>query len=194
MGIPKKADYKFTYQDYCSWPDDERWEIIDGIAYDMSPAPPRRHQGILGKIFFEFSNYFEKKTCVVYIGPLDVFFPKQQSQDMNTVTTVVQPDISIICDKNKLIDQGCFGAPDLVVEILFPSTCKKDLDEKFHLYENHGVKEYWIVDPGNKYIQIFTQTENKKFNEGILLEKSGIAKSTIFEALSINLNTLFTEN
>ena len=193
MGIPKKAEYKFTYQDYCSWPDDERWEIINGIAYDMSPAPARRHQRILVKLISVFIKYLDGKPCELYPAPFDVFFPVQQDQDKNTVTTVVQPDLSIICDKNKLIDQGCFGSPDLVVEILSPSTSKKDLDEKFHLYENHGVKEYWVVDPGSRYVRIFTLSNEKKYEDGILIESIGTASSIIYPELHVDLEALFKD-
>ena len=193
MGIPKKAEYKFTYQDYCSWPDDERWELIDGIAYDMSPAPIRKHQGILSVVHANFYNYFDGKPCKVYSSPFDVFFPEQQDQHMETVTTVVQPDLSVICDKGKLINKGCFGAPDITVEILSPSTGKKDLDEKFHLYENSGVREYWVIDPGSNYIRIFTLNNDNKYGNGILTENTGTASSIIYPDLRVDLEELFKD-
>ena len=109
MGLPaRKFDKVYTYRDYASWPHDERWEIIDGVAWNMSPAPARNHQKILGDLYLIFRDYFEYKACEVYLAPFDVFFPVQD-QDMYDVTTVVQPDISVICDDDKLIDQGCNG-------------------------------------------------------------------------------------
>jgi Uma2 family endonuclease len=156
MGLPeRKTDQKFTYRDYKSWPEHERWELIDGIAYDMSPAPSSRHQWISSELARKIGNHLENKSCKTFSAPFDVMLPISPIQDDNMIDTIVQPDISVICDSTKIIEKGCLGVPDLIVEILSPSTSKKDLNEKFGLYEKHGVKEYWVVDPGNKYIRIF---------------------------------------
>ena len=198
MGIPiKKADHKFTYAEYCSWPDDERWELINGIAYNMSPAPSSKHQRISGILHTALSIYLKNQKCEVFAAPFDVYFPEYPEQDFNTIDTIVQPDISVICESSRIIEKGCLGAPDLVVEILSPSTSKKDLYEKFQLYEKYGVKEYWIVDPGNRYIRIFYLQENGKYDYGILIppadwrEKNTIAQSDVLEGFQVDVVELF---
>jgi len=142
MGLElKKTDHKFTYKDYCSWPDDERWELIDGVAYDMSPAPTSRHQRISMIISTNISNWLKGKECEIFSAPFDVLLPAFPLKNEGEIDTIVQPDISVICDPSKIVERGCLGTPDLIVEILSPSTSKKDLNEKFQLYEKHGVKE-----------------------------------------------------
>ena len=192
MGIPKKADHKFTYKDYCAWPDDERWELINGVAYDMSPAPSLDHQRVSRKISMKINAFLDGKSCEAFIAPFDVFFPESPDLDINDVTTVVQPDISVICDKSKTISRGCFGSPDLVVEILSPSTMKKDLNLKFDLYQTAKVKEYWIVDPGNKFVRIFFLNENSLYDDGTLYtDEASLVTSQVLEGLKINFTQIF---
>jgi len=125
MGLPKRDIEYHTYADYCSWPDDARYELIDGVAYAMGPAPVRRHQGILGEVFRQVANVLEGSPCRPYIAPFDVRLPKAGEID-DEVNTVVQPDLVVICDRAKLDDKGCRGAPDWVVEVLSPSTAGHD--------------------------------------------------------------------
>ena len=191
MGIPKKADYKFAYNDYCTWPDDERWELINGVAYDMSPAPSVNHQRVSGDIFNVIKNFLKGKQCEVFAAPFDVFFPESPDQDINDITTVVQPDISVICDKSKLISRGCFGPPDLLVEILSPSTMKKDLSLKFDLFESSKVREYWIVDHGNRFVRVYRLKDDGRYNEGTLYEDDCSITSTVLEGLEITLKDIF---
>jgi Uma2 family endonuclease len=161
MSSVKKQDKIYTYADYLSWPEEERWEIIDGQIYDMSPAPSRIHQELLSEILRQFANYLIDKPCRVYPAPFDVRFPGQQEQNQDRIINVVQPDITVVCDPEKLDDKGCLGAPDLVIEITSASTAKKDFNEKFHLYESFGVKEYWIVLPGENMVFVYTLSKNK---------------------------------
>ncbi len=203
MGLPlKKTDHKFTYKDYCSWPEDERWELINGIAYDMSPAPSSKHQWIASVIHGELYIFLKNKRCKAYTAPFDVMLPVFPIKDENEIDSVVQPDISVICDPSKIIEKGCLGAPDVIIEILSPSTSKKDLNEKFQLYEKYGVLEYWIIDPGNKFIQVFhLQTEGEcsgKYDEGILVppanwreDKNKTAESIVLEGFTVNVKELF---
>ena len=192
MGIPKKADYKFTYKDYCAWPDDERWELIDGIAYDISPAPSVSHQRVSANILTSMKNFLIGKTCEAFAAPFDVFFPESPDQDINDISTVVQPDISVICDKSKLISRGCFGAPDLLVEILSPSTMKKDLSLKFDLYQSAKVKEYWIVDPGNKFVRIYHLNKDFLYDDGTLYDDEGSKESSrVLEGFVMNFTQIF---
>jgi len=169
----------YTYGDYLNWDDDERWELIDGAAYNMTPAPSRRHQDISGELFRQFATYLLDKRCQVYASPFDVRLPEGDEADED-ILTVVQPDISVICDSHKLDDAGCIGAPDLIAEILSPSTSRKDHKEKFVRYERAGVKEYWLVDPlantvtvfkldlGNRYGRPDVYGDNEKIVVGIL--------------------------
>ena len=130
----------FTYGDYEKWPEDRRRELIDGVPYDMTPAPSRKHQEILGEIYLQFANCLKNKSCKVYLAPFDVRLP-QGAESEEMIRTVVQPDLTIVCDHSKLDDKGCLGAPDLAIEILSPHTAAKDLKIKLDLYERVAVKE-----------------------------------------------------
>ncbi len=150
MGIPKEKDGIFTYADYYGWDDGQRWELIDGLAWSMSPAPTRRHQQVLGNLFRIISGITDSSPCQTYIAPFDVRFTADEQTD-----TVVQPDISVFCDPDKLDDRGAVGAPDLAVEILSPSTSYKDLSDKLLLYQSHGVREYWVVNGDAPWVMVY---------------------------------------
>jgi Uma2 family endonuclease len=151
----KKDDRIYTYADYCRWPDDERWELIDGVAYNMSPAPGRRHQEIAMAISSEIYVYLKDSSCRVYAAPFDVRLPEHAGQEEDDITTVVQPDISVFCNEENLDEHGAVGPPDIAVEILSPYTSVKDQREKLELYERFGVSEYWIVDPANRVMWVY---------------------------------------
>ncbi len=198
----KKIDSKYTYKEYCSWPEDERWELIDGVAYDMCAAPTSRHQRISGELYYQLRYFLKKYKCEAFSAPFDVLLPAFPLKNEGEINTVVQPDISVICDPSKIVERGCLGAPDLIIEILSPSTSKKDLNEKFQLYEKHGVKEYWVGDPGNKYIQVFhLLTEGKntgKYDNGNLVppanwreDKNTIAESVVLDGFKVDITELF---
>ncbi|MCP4138243.1 MAG: Uma2 family endonuclease [bacterium] len=189
MPIAVKNDEIFTYGDYVTWPDDERWELIDGVAYNMGPAPTRWHQEIFGALFGELYLYLKGKKCKVYAAPFDVRFPEGKEKD-DRVLTVVQPDISVICDKKKLDDKGCRGAPDLVIEILSPSTASKDVKEKFFLYQKHGVKEYWIIHPDEKIIEVFKSDKKGKYGAPEMYSFDDEIKVGIFKELVIDLKDI----
>lgn len=125
---------RFIYRDYLKWPNEERWELINGVAYDMSPVPSRRHQEIVGELYRQIATYLLDKPCQVYIVLFDVRLPKMVNEADEEIETVVQPDIVIVCEKNKLDEFGCKGAPNIIIEILPPYTAKKDLVTKYHLY------------------------------------------------------------
>jgi Uma2 family endonuclease len=155
-----KEQDAFTYADYLTWPDGERWELIDGEAYMMSPAPNRKHQEISIELSSQFHIHLKEKSCKVYTAPFDVRLPETLDASDDEIETVVQPDIVVVCDHNKLDDRGCKGAPDLVVEILSPSTSKKDMQEKLFLYQRVGVMEYWVIHPSDKTVMVF-QLDNQ---------------------------------
>ena len=149
------SDVKYTYADYLTWPDDERWEILDGVAYSMSPAPTTNHQRVLRKLAFGINVHLEGKRCELFLAPFDVRLCQDKQQSDNYIETVVQPDILVVCDPSKIDRSGCIGAPDLVVEILSPSTASNDLKYKFELYQRFGVKEYWIIHPEEQTLLVY---------------------------------------
>ncbi|MEQ9098768.1 MAG: Uma2 family endonuclease [Imperialibacter sp.] len=192
MALPIYKNKKVTYADYLTWPDGERWEIIDGMPYNMSPAPSRRHQKISGTIHFHLQKFLMNKKCEVYASPFDVRLSEDYSQDELT-ENVVQPDLSVFCDKSKLDEKGAIGAPDLVVEILSPSTSKKDMSEKLLLYQKFEVKEYWVVDPEGEDVRVFVLDENGRFYLLSILKNDETLKSKLFSGLTIPLEELFAE-
>jgi Uma2 family endonuclease len=159
----RKDDQRYTYGEYREWADDERWELIDGVAWNMSPAPSRRHQEIVGAVFSAFYNGSAGGPCRVYVSPFDVLLPDFAAMKDDEVTTVVQPDVLVFCDTKVLTDAGATGPPTLLVEVLSPSTAAKDMRIKLELYERHGVREYWIVDPGNRFVEVFVLGEDRKY-------------------------------
>jgi len=191
-----ELDFKkqYTYADYLTWRFNERVELIKGWLHKMSPAPKRNHQEIEIAISSSFWNFFENKLCKVYQSPFDVRLKKNKAKD-NEIDTVVQPDICVVCDKKKLDDAGCLGAPDLIVEILSASTAKKDYNEKFNLYEENGVKEYWIADPANKSIEIFSLVNKNYESLGLYAESEGIieVEGNLFPDLKIPLKLIFDQ-
>ena len=151
----KNKDQKWTYADYLTWNDGQRWELIEGEAHCMSPAPGVKHQRIAGRLFRPLSVYLQGKLCEVFFSPFDVRLSEQQDSSDNYIETVVQPDLLVVCDKSKLDDRGCNGAPDLVIEILSPSTAAHDFKTKFDLYQRFGVLEYWIIHPAEQTLLVY---------------------------------------
>lgn len=189
----KKNDELFTYADYLTWPDEERWELIEGVPFDMTPAPSRYHQEIFGNLFVEIKNFLEGKKCKIYAAPFDVRLPEGEQEDKETLT-VVQPDISVICDREKLDEKGCVGAPDFIVEIVSPSTVKKDMKNKLLLYEKHGVPEYWVVQPGEHALLVYKLDENGRYGRADVYTKEDEIELILNEnTLVINLETVFEE-
>lgn len=188
----EKNKKRYNYADYLNWPENEKWEIIDGVPYNMTPAPSRRHQKISGALFNRLYNYLEGKPCEVYSAPFDVRLPVSNETD-EQIQTVVQPDLVVVCDPSKLDERGCKGAPDLVVEILSPLTAKKDLREKFFLYERVGVKEYWIVHPAEKTISVFKLEEELKYGRAEIYSEEDKLTTEILAGLQIDLSSVFKE-
>jgi len=206
MAIPKgDKDGLFTYKDYLTWPDDERWELIHGVAYNMSPAPNRRHQGLVTYLAGQFSLFFDSHPCHTYVSPFDVLFPEDSRADDadDTADTVVQPDLVVICDSAKLTDQGCTGAPDFVLEILSPATAFKDMEDKLQLYERRGVREYWILNPGNDTLLVYSVVPDGAaeanpgaagFCKPVLFTREDTVAPRIFPDLTINLARVFARD
>lgn len=136
---------QYCYGDYLKLPQDKKYEIIDGVLYAMAPAPSTQHQRVLRNLLVWLANCLKDTDCEVLSAPYDVLLP-EGSEDPEDVKTVVQPDILVVCDKSKLKEKYCLGAPDFIIEIVSPSRPSIDYVKKLHLYEKHKVREYWIVD------------------------------------------------
>ena len=182
---------RFSYADYCKWTDDERWELIDGVEYDMSPAPSRIHQKLSGELFVRIYDVLKDRQCEVYAAPFDVRLPDYAEASDEEIFTVVQPDIVVVCDASKLDERGCMGAPDLVIEILSPYTAAKDMKIKRDLYEQHGVREYWLVHPTDKTFMIYCLRQDKQYAKAEIYASQDIVESTVIEGLKIELTDLF---
>lgn len=145
-------DKTYSYADYLKWQLKERVELIKGKIFKMSPAPARKHQRISGVFQGELYKFLDNKTCQVYSAPFDVRLTPRKGDNTDKIQTVVQPDISVICDSSKLDDRGCIGAPDWIIEILSPGNSQTEMKNKFEVYQENGVKEYWIADPTSQVI------------------------------------------
>lgn len=189
MAEPQRESIKtYTYADYQKWTDD-RYEIIDGTPYLMSPGPNRIHQLISMELSGQFYNYLKEKNCEVYAAPFDVRLPEGGEKE-DDIKNVVQPDIIVVCDKAKLDDKGCLGSPDLIMEIVSPSTASIDYIKKLDLYEKSGVREYWIIHPVDKIIMIYKTVEKGKYGRPEIYKIDEKIKVGIFDDLVISLDEL----
>ncbi|MDR2490223.1 MAG: Uma2 family endonuclease [Spirochaetaceae bacterium] len=181
---------RWTYADYKDWDlaPGERYEIINGEAYAMA-APNTSHQSMLMELARQIANYLSGKSCKVYPAPFDVrlFYEEDESDD-----TVVQPDISIICDEKKRGTEGCWGAPDFVVEILSPSNTASEMQTKFDLYRQAGVREYWVLDGSKKRLHAY-RFEGGKIAAFASYGADDRAPVGIFSDLTIEIAPVFAE-
>jgi Uma2 family endonuclease len=200
MGYPAlDLDGRFSYGQYKTWPDEERWELIDGVAYDMSPAPNYNHQEIAGWLYASIRSWLKERRgpCRVYIAPADVLLPRGDEAD-DEIDCVVQPDVFVVCDPKKVGLAFARGAPDFVVEILSPRTSRKDQNEKLRLYERSGVREYWTIDPAGRWLRAYSLGE-KGYGEGELFESEGRLASSVLRdedglAFAIETEELFAQS
>lgn len=162
------------------------WELIHGIPYSISPAPSTLHQHVLGEIFFSLRSFLNTDNCKPFVAPFDVRF--SEDDDYLNPNTVVQPDISVFYNPEPL-DKGGKGAPDLNAEVLSPATALKDRNQKFKLFEQHGVKEYWIIDPTNQTIEVYSHT-NGYFSKRKVFGKDDTLQSIVFPDYSLDLATV----
>ena len=183
MSLPALAQPadRFTWSDYRSWPDDERWELIDGVAYAMSAAPSIKHQDVVGRLFVRIELPLRGKPCRPFVAPTDV---KLSDSD------VVQPDILVVCDPGKITPGHIEGAPDLIVEVLSPGTSAKDLRDKKALYERAGVPEYLVVDPLEQYAIRFVLGADG-YDKGSVFAADEVLRSATLEAIAIPLWEVF---
>lgn len=181
---------RFTYADLIVWPEEERWELIDGSPYDMTPAPSQQHQDIVTDLMVQFGVFLRDSPCRLYTAPFDVRLPAPDEDDM-TASTVVQPDLLVVCDREKLDGKGVIGSPTLVVEITSPSTAVKDLREKRIAYERAGVPEYWIISPTDKTVQVYSLDEHGRYGAPAIYTVDDQAPVGVLPGLLIDLARVF---
>lgn len=198
MPLQQESQRRYTYADYLTWPEDERIEIIDGVPYHtyggpifegssvMHATPNRVHQEISSNIHNQLYDFLKGKSCKVYAAPFSVRLDAVGNDD-----TTLEPDIVVVCDKSKLDERGCKGAPDFVIEILSPSTARKDRIIKFQKYQQAGVKEYWIVDPDTKSLQACIFENGRYFVTPYA--DTDTAPVTVLPGCIINLQDVFAE-
>ena len=181
---------KYNYTDYLTFDENERIEIIEGRIYNMSPAPSRIHQEIIMEISYKIKNFIESNngTCKVYVSPFDVIL-KNDDENIEDSNNIVQPDISVICDKNKLTDKGCTGSPDMIVEVVCPFNTNNDCVRKLNLYDHYKVREYWIVDPIKKNIFVYTLSDNAYGMPDVYTFNDKV-KVNIYDDLEIDFSTI----
>jgi Uma2 family endonuclease len=182
----------YSYADYLTWKFQERLEIFKGKIFRMSPAPSTSHQKVASNLHGILWNKFKNHSCNLFSAPFDVrLLDKKKSTNDSEIFTVVQPDLCVICDENKLDKRGAFGAPDLVIEILSPGNSKKEMKYKFDLYEEAGVLEYWIVNPEDKTFLIYVLRDDQFIGMHPLIEEDQI-KSPLFPQLDFILEEIFS--
>lgn len=181
----------YTYTDYLTYPEGERIEIIDGHICKMAAAPTRIHQQIITELIFKIRQYIASTNgpCKVYPAPFDVIL-KNDDEDINNSKNIVQPDISVICNKNKLTDKGCTGAPDMIVEVVSPFNTSSDYVRKLNLYEQYKVCEYWIVNPMNETILVYILDESNQYAAPKNYTFKDKIKVHIYDNLEIDFNKL----
>jgi len=194
MDIILDQKKRYTYADYLTWLDDKRRELLDGFIRLMSPAPTTTHAQISFNLILFLGSYIKSNNghCQAFTAPFDVRLPKKPDEIAdNKIYTVVQPDICVICDESKIDERGCLGAPDLVVEILSMSSQKYDLNDKFNLYEAAGVREYWVVSPMDKAVNVFILQNDGKYDKGTVYEKEMEIPVKTLPGLSFNTAKIF---
>jgi Uma2 family endonuclease len=184
------ASYSYSYADYLQWKFKERLELIRGSIFQLS-APNTNHQIVSGELYFQLKLFLKAKPCNVFTAPFDVRLPRPGKTADNLIKTVVQPDICVVCDESKIDAKGVCGAPDLVIEILSPGNSKHEVRTKFELYEESGVREYWLINPEEENIFVYLLDENKKFSFGKTYAGGDIISSTAVAGFTIDVEQLF---
>ncbi|WP_342647020.1 Uma2 family endonuclease [Mucilaginibacter sp. CSA2-8R] len=182
----------YTYADYLQWTFEERLELIKGKIFKMTPAPAPMHQKISWNISGELYNYLKGKPCQAFSAPFDVRLPQNIPSGYNKeIYTVVQPDILVVCDAGKIDNKGCTGAPDIVIEILSPGNNKKELRNKYDVYEESCVKEYWIVSPQDKTFLQYTLTDAGRYQASRLMTVGDEVTTPVLPDFVLDLDIIF---
>ena len=188
MGLALRQEKHYTYADYLTWPDDARYELIDGEAFLMAPAPLIEHQEVAGEVFRQLANQLDGKACRPYIAPVDVRLPRKDEADA-AIDTVVQPDVLVVCDPSKIDRRGVRGAPDWLLEVLSPSTAAHDQIAKRRTYERAGVREYWLVHPGDRTLTVYV-LDNGQYGRPEIYELKDATPVGVLPGVSIAWDAL----
>jgi len=180
-----QPDYNrlYTVAEYQTWSEDFRAELYDGELVVME-QPTRKHQKIFGNLYLQLGNFLKGKPCEVYLAPFGVRLSMKEE-------SIFEPDIVVVCDESILTERGCIGAPDMVIEILSPSTARRDKKIKFAKYKEAGVREYWIVDPDTDQVQVNIFSNNECITK--IYNETDIAPVTVLKDCEINLSEVFEE-
>ena len=188
MGLALRTEKHYTYADYLQWPDDTRYELIDGEAFRMAPTPLIEHQEIAGEVYCQLANQLDGQPCRPYIAPVDVRLPRADEADA-AIDTVVQPDVLVVCDQSKIDRRGVRGAPDWVLEVLSPSTAAHDQIAKRRTYERAGVREYWLVHPGDRTLTVYV-LDNGQYGRPEIYELKDATPIGVLPGVSIAWDAL----
>ena len=188
--MPLPQENRLTFADVLAWPEDERAELIAGVPVNMAP-PSRAHQKIVVELARQLANYLEGKRCEVYAAPFAVRLFERAGDRPEDVDTMVEPDLAVVCDPEKLDDRGCKGAPDLIVEVLSPSTQRHDRLTKYNLYERAGVREYWIVSPEERTVQVSVLQADGRYRVVELYTSGDVAKVNVLEGCFLELSKVW---
>ncbi|MDC3414541.1 Uma2 family endonuclease [Aquibacillus sp. 3ASR75-11] len=188
MGLADETK-AFNYYEYLRLDEDVRYEVIAGKIYNMSPSPSPKHQDVVTQLSVDFGLYLRGENCRVFVSPIDVCLSDER-EDLNKVEEWVQPDLVVVCDSNKINEKRIIGSPDLVVEVLSPSTAKKDRMVKYNRYQTAGIKEYWIVDPVHETVEVYLLNEDRYKHEATYFKDNTLPVWT-FADLSIDLSNVF---
>ena len=186
----------YSYADYLTWRLEETVELMRGKIMLMAPAPNVKHQQISRNLLIELGNYFRKKPCQIFNAPFDVsLYDSRKSKLANSeIFSVVQPDLCVICDPDKLTTQGCSGAPDWIIEVLSPGNSKREMQLKYQLYQENGVIEYWLVYPYEQSVyQFVLNPETDHYQLHAMYAEDGLATPYLFPELSIDLADVFAD-
>ncbi len=188
MGLALRKEKRCTYADYLQWPEDTRYELIDGEAFPMSPAPLVEHQEVAGEVYRQLANQLDGKPCRPFIAPVDVRLPRKDETDA-AIDTVVQPDVLVVCDLSKIDRRGVRGAPDWLLEVLSPSTAAHDQIAKRRTYERAGVREYWLVHPGDRTLTVYV-LDNGQYGRPEIYELKDATPVGVLPGVSISWDAL----
>jgi Uma2 family endonuclease len=193
MGLPENREQAhYTYRQYLTWPEGERYELIDGIAYAMSPAPRLEHQRVSGEIYAQIHSDLKEGPCRVFAAPTDVRLSAVHAAEKeDDEPTVIQPDLLVGCRNELFTERGVAGAPELIIEIVSPESGYSDRKRKFDLYERYGVREYWIVDPDERLVEVYLLESDNRFRRAGIYGSTDTVAATAVGGVAVDLQEVF---
>jgi Uma2 family endonuclease len=186
---PLPQEDRYTFADLLQWDDNVRYELYSGVPVALA-SPSDTHQDISGEIYFQLKSYLRGKQCKAYYAPFDVRLFEEDGESPEDVDFVLQPDLMVVCDKNKVDRHGVHGAPDLVVEVLSPATARYDKIIKLSLYQRAGVPEYWIADPVSRSVSVYT-LKNGVYQSPAVYGSNASIPVSVLGACQVDLSTVF---